>query len=333
MGEHAPRGIPQPNGLLPDGQARPGFDQRGRDHVKAGVHLRNVRAPPCLGRLIPSDAADQNQPLPRARQRDVEHPYLLGELLPLRLDTNRAAQQRVAFAVHLRIHARQTHAQLRIHQHPRAQGLPAHPPPQRQHKDDRKFKALALVRRHDAHHVFALADGAGAHAVAARAQPLGIAQKRVERAALRAGKCSRPRGQQMQVRLPRRAARQRARPRQKARFGIDALDQPIHALIARAEPPARALCLKRAQLFGQRVVHLFAIAAHRLMIGRFDVRRIDPNLRQLALLKPQRRAAQGGEQRLIPRAVLDGLQKRRHGANLRDIKIPLARVTEHRNPL
>ena len=39
MGEHAPRGIPQPNGLLPDGQARPGLDQRGRDHVKTGVHL------------------------------------------------------------------------------------------------------------------------------------------------------------------------------------------------------------------------------------------------------------------------------------------------------
>ena len=144
MGKHAPRGSLPAERLLPGWSGpSPGFDQRGRDHIKAGVHLRNVRAFHSSGGLSPATLLYQNQPLLRARQRDVEHAHLPSASCSLlRLDANRAAQQRVAFAVHLRIHARQTHAQLRIHQHPRAQGLPAHPPPQRQHKDDRKFKAL-----------------------------------------------------------------------------------------------------------------------------------------------------------------------------------------------
>ena len=68
----------------------------------------------------------------------------------------------------------------------------------------------------------------------------------------------------MQVGLPRRAARKRARLSQKTRFGINPLDQPVHALIAGTQPPARALFLKRAQFFGQRVLLFLAVRLQQL---------------------------------------------------------------------
>ena len=99
----------------------------------------------------------------------------------------------------------------------------------------------------------------------------------------------------------------------------------------RAHSRQRALFLKSAQFFGQRVLLFLAVAAHGFIIGDLRIRRANANLRQLAFVQPQRRAAQGGEQRLIPRAVFNGLQQRRHGADFRNIKISLARVAEHGN--
>ena len=153
----------------------------------------------------------------------------------------------------------------------------------------------------------------------------------MQRAALRAHEGARPRGQQVQIRLPRRAARQRAHLRGKARLGVDALNQPVHALMARAEPPARKPRLKPAQPFGERIVHRLAVAAHGLVKRHARVRRMDADARQLAVLQPQRRALERREQRLVLRAVVNRRQQRHHRADLRHVEIALARIAEDRD--
>ena len=120
-----------------------------------------------------------------------------------------------------------------MHEQRRAEASYIHASAHAQHEDDREFKSLALMRRHDAHDVLALADGAGAHAVAARLKPLRIGKKRMQRSALRLHEHSGPRNQKLQIGLPRGAARQRAWLRKKSRLCIVAFDQAIHALMAR----------------------------------------------------------------------------------------------------
>ena len=137
----------------------------------------------------------------------------------------------------------------------------------------------------------------------------------------------------MQVRLPCRAAGQRTRLRQKTRFRVDALNEPVHTLMTCAEPPSLPLFLKAPELLRQLVLHLLAIMANRFTKGNLRIRRFHANRRQLRFAQPHRRAFQCRKQRLIPFAVLDIFQQCHHRADFRNIEISVARVAEHGNAL
>ena len=189
------------------------------------------------------------------------------------------------------------------------------------------------MRGHDAHDVLVFADGAGAHGVAARAQPLRIAQEAAQRAALRLHIRPGTGDEQVQIGLPGRAAGERARLRDEARLGIDALDQRVRAHMARAQPPAGQPRIERAQLLCQRVVHLLAVAAHGLVIGHARIRRVNADVGQLVVAQARGRAAQARQQRRVLRAVVDRREQRHHRADLRDVEVALARIAEGRDAL
>lgn len=124
--------------------------------------------------------------------------------------------------------------------------------------------------------------------------------------------------------------RKRARLSQKTRFGINPLDQPVHALIAGTQPPARAAFPQARAVFRPARPPLPRGSA-RFAIGDLRIRRAECESCASSLsFSPSagpRRAASSGSSRAPFSMVCSSAVM----ARIWNIKISLARVAEHGN--